>query len=96
MFGKIATVFHAIHNFLFGKQTNLQISMEYCILSALGIEQVRAELYESDVMMVEEFQKSLDLLKVEKSFYVTDDENFMDIFRFFAKQRYGSGSSNSG
>ena len=40
-------------NFFFGKRTNMQIAMEYCILSFIETEECRSKLDESDLMMNE-------------------------------------------
>ena len=40
-------------------------------MSALEIEEMRAEFDESDLMMVEKFQKIFNFYKVEKTFHVS-------------------------
>ena len=44
-------------NFFFGKRTNLQVAMKYCTLSYIDTEDCRSELDESDLIMIDEFQK---------------------------------------
>ena len=60
--------------------------MEYCTLSFIDTEDCRFELDESDLMMMDEFQKIFNFYKVEKTFYVQDDWLFMDIFNIFASR----------
>ena len=52
-------------NFFFGKRTNMQIAMEYCMLSFIKTEECRSELDESDLMMMDEFQKLFNFYKVK-------------------------------
>ena len=55
-------------NFFFGKRTNQQIALECCVLSFIEAEEFRSELDESDLMMMDEFQRILDFYKTEKLF----------------------------
>ena len=55
-------------NFFFGKRTNQQIALEYCVLSFMEAEEFRSELDESDLMMMDEFQRILNFYKTEKLF----------------------------
>ena len=71
-------------NFFFGRRQNLQIALEYCILSDMDMKDTTGELDESDIMMVEEFHRIYNFYKKEKTFFVSDDGTFMDIFNFFA------------
>ena len=73
-------------NFFFGKRTNLQVAMEYCTLSYVETEECRSELDESDLMMMEDFQKIFNFYTMEKTFHVQDDWLFMDIFNFFVSR----------
>ena len=73
-------------NFFFGKRTNQQLALEYCILSFYETEESRSELDESDIMMMDEFQRILDFYKAEKTMLVKDDGLYMDIFNFFASR----------
>ena len=70
-------------NFFFGKRTNQQIAMEYCMLSFIETDEFRSELDESDLMMMDEFQRILDFYKAEKTIQIKDDALYMDIFCFF-------------
>ena len=47
------------------------------------MEDSSEDLDESDLMIVEEFNRIMDFYKQEKTFQVCDDEIFMDIFAFF-------------
>ena len=73
-------------NFFFGKRTNQQLALEYCILSFYETEESRSELDESDIMMMDEFKRILDFYKAEKTMLVKDDSLYMDIFNFFASR----------
>ena len=44
-------------NFFFGRWQNIQIALEYCILSGMDMKDTTGELDESDIMMVEEFHR---------------------------------------
>ena len=55
-------------NFFFGRRQNLQIILEYCILSDLDLKDTSGELDESDIMMIEEFHRIFNFYKREKPF----------------------------
>ena len=67
----------------FLKRTNLQLMMEYCILSKMEMDESGDELDEGDLMIVEDLKHIGKFCNQEKAIQVCDDDCFMDIFNFF-------------
>ena len=55
-------------NFFFGKRTNLQLIFEYCMLSKIDMDEPREELDESNLIIVEEFNRIMNFYNLEKLF----------------------------
>ena len=56
-------------NFFFGKRTNQQIALDYCVLSFMEAEEFRSQLDESDLMKMDEFQRILNFYKKQKNLF---------------------------
>ena len=56
--------------------------VDYCILPKIEMDESNEDLNESDVVIVEEFNRILSFYNQEKN-QVSDKDCFMDIFSFF-------------
>ena len=59
---------------------------KYCALSKFDLEDTGEVLDEGDNMIVQDFKCLMEFYNHNKTFKVSDDECFMDIFRFFIER----------